>query len=87
MDLQKTVSAEKITGVSTIPTGACTGELIESDPNDWKNVKCGEDTGSAPTPSSASRAARAPSSNMNSGRVVAAAVVVAMAVLTAYGVS
>ena len=47
MDLQKTVSAEKITGVTKIPSGACTGELIESDPNDWKDAKCTDDSGSA----------------------------------------
>lgn len=76
MDLQKTVSAEKITGVSEIPTGACTGELIESDPNDWKSVKCGEDSGLnlASSPSASSGWSR----NTNSWRVVEIAAAVAI---------
>ena len=45
MNLQATVSAEKITGVTTIPSGACSGTLIASDPSDWKIVKCGTTSG------------------------------------------
>jgi hypothetical protein len=51
MNLQKTVSLEKITGVTKIPSGACSGELIASDPNDWKDAKCtAAKSGPAPAP-------------------------------------
>ena len=55
MDLQKTVSAEKITGVATIPSGACTGTLVASDPNDWKTAKCSPEREVDETGSMASR--------------------------------
>jgi len=36
LDLQSTVSAEKIDGVATIPSGACTGTLLPADSSlDW----------------------------------------------------